>query len=173
MNQFPVSVQDPYDDPRKAVKWLILPPAIGLLLTGLLSFAVAIFNSINPQIMSNQVKAFKKEIHQSEMPNDSKKYWSNLADYYDKKQPIMNGIYAVLGAVVAIGGFQLMTLSARWFCYIASVISMIPCFTSCCCITGLIFGTWAIIILGFPKVKRAFDFKKQFEANKSAFPGMK
>jgi hypothetical protein len=40
--------------------------------------------------------------------------------------------------------------------FIASILAMIPCFTSCCCLVGLPIGIYALVVLNKPEVKSAF-----------------
>ena len=45
---------------------------------------------------------------------------------------------------------------------VASVISVIPCF-SACCIVGIPFGIWALVVLNDASVKAAFRQQTPFE----------
>ncbi len=49
-----------------------------------------------------------------------------------------------------------MAASGGPLCVAASVIGMIPCCTSCCCLVGLPVGIWSLMTLMDNDVKAAF-----------------
>ena len=48
-----------------------------------------------------------------------------------------------------------MKLKARALCYAATILSMIPVVSGCCCV-GLPLGIWVLIVLGKSEVKAGF-----------------
>jgi hypothetical protein len=58
------------------------------------------------------------------------------------------------GGVVAFGGYQMKTLRSHGWAMAGSIVAMIPC--TGCCLLGLPFGIWSIVVLGRPEVNRAF-----------------
>jgi hypothetical protein len=61
----------------------------------------------------------------------------------------------IMGVVVLIGASKMKSLENYGFAMAASIISLIPCTSPCCCL-GLPFGIWAIVILSDPVVKASF-----------------
>jgi hypothetical protein len=57
---------------------------------------------------------------------------------------------------VAFGAVQMMKLRARQSAYTACVVSCIPCITGCC-LVGIPFGIWGLIVLSDERVKRSFS----------------
>ena len=66
---------------------------------------------------------------------------------------------AVFGMVVSVliflGAMKMQSLKSFEFAFVAAVLAMIPCMTPCCVI-GLPFGIWALVVLNKPTVKPHF-----------------
>ena len=62
---------------------------------------------------------------------------------------------AALGIFVLIGATRMKHLESYGFAMAAAIIALIPC-TSPCCLLGLPFGIWALVVLTDPSVKAAF-----------------
>ncbi len=70
---------------------------------------------------------------------------------------IVTGIIGIIiGVIVLVGAMKMRKLESYGFAMTASVLAMIPC-VSPCCILGLPFGIWAIVVLSKPEVKEAFS----------------
>jgi phage FluMu protein Com len=124
-------------------------PAIALIITGLLSilahlglagfYAVVIYMALNGQVPVNQ--GFPQQ---------------------DPAQVALGGgvivagaiIRALLDIVVLIGAVKMKNLRSYPFAMAAAIIAVIPC--SLCCVLGLPFGIWAIMVLSDGSVKSAF-----------------
>lgn len=61
-----------------------------------------------------------------------------------------------LGAFYIFGGINMKALQKYGLCMTASIIALLPCFGSCCCI-GIPFGIWALVVLNKPEVKAHFS----------------
>ena len=61
----------------------------------------------------------------------------------------------VLGAVVLIGAMKMKKLESYAFAMVAAILAMVPCFWPCC-VLGLPFGIWALVVLSDGSVKAAF-----------------
>jgi hypothetical protein len=150
---------DPYEDPRPRARSRVLIPGIGLLLIGTFCFLGVIYNALSAGGVKENVRRQMKEIDQQ--PNltaDQKKqlqgWFKRIEDYL----PLINGINGVCSTLIAIGGFQMLTLSGRTFSVVAAAMSMIPIFSGCCCCVGLVIGLWAIIVLNLPDVRAGYAF---------------
>jgi hypothetical protein len=66
----------------------------------------------------------------------------------------------ILGIAVSVfilfGALRMQKLSGHGLAMAAAIISMIPCFSPCC-VLGLPFGIWALIVLSKPEVKSQFN----------------
>lgn len=68
-------------------------------------------------------------------------------------------LFAVLmiicGVVVILGAIKMKNLESYNFALTACILSLIPCLSPCC-LLGLIFGIWGIVVLSNSDVKAAF-----------------
>ena len=65
-------------------------------------------------------------------------------------------IGAILQLVVIFGAIQMRALKSRSLAMAAAIISCIPCL-SACCVLGIPFGIWSLVVLNDPAVKQAFE----------------
>lgn len=61
----------------------------------------------------------------------------------------------VMGALILIGAMKMKNLESYSFAMSSAIIAMIPCISPCC-LLGLPFGIWAIVVLNDNSVKAAF-----------------
>ncbi len=66
---------------------------------------------------------------------------------------------AVLDALAIVGGLYMRKLSGYKMSMIGAIVSVIPLATGCC-LTGIPFGIWALIVLNRPDVKAAFAARR-------------
>lgn len=84
---------------------------------------------------------------------------------YSKEQVLGASLfYVILGcvqtvncAVILFAGWRMKNLQSYTLAIVGSILAMIPLIGPCCCITGLPFGVWALIVLLKPEVKGAFQ----------------
>jgi hypothetical protein len=72
---------------------------------------------------------------------------------------MIGGIFSILaitgGVLIILGALKMKKVESYNSAMAASIIAMIPC-VSPCCILGLPFGIWALVILSKPEIKTAF-----------------
>lgn len=68
----------------------------------------------------------------------------------------LNLLGLAVSALILFGAIKMRNLQAWGLAVAACILSMIPCFTSCCCVLGLVFGIWALVVLFRAEVKAAF-----------------
>jgi hypothetical protein len=61
----------------------------------------------------------------------------------------------ILSIVVLIGAIKMKGLENYGFAMAASIIALIPC-VSPCCLLGIPFGIWSLVVLSDPIVKSSF-----------------
>jgi hypothetical protein len=61
----------------------------------------------------------------------------------------------IVGLVILVGATKMKNLENYAFAMAAAIVAMIPCISPCC-ILGLPFGIWALVVLSDPMVKAAF-----------------
>ncbi len=62
----------------------------------------------------------------------------------------------LLAPVIIYGAVQMMQAKKYKVARAAAILVIIP-FTSCCCLVGIPVGIWALVTLGKPEVKAAFN----------------
>jgi hypothetical protein len=80
----------------------------------------------------------------------------------NQMQVAANGVSGVIGAIVGIvfsviilvGAGKMKRLENYGFAMASSIIAMLPC--TACCILGLPFGIWSLVVLNKPEVKDSF-----------------
>jgi hypothetical protein len=69
---------------------------------------------------------------------------------------VAGGIFKiVVAAVMLIGAMKMKKLESYSFAMAAAIIAMVPCISPCC-LLGLPFGIWALVVLSDGSVKAAF-----------------
>ena len=69
---------------------------------------------------------------------------------------VFNIIGMGIGFVILIGALKMKRLQSHNWAMASSIIAMIPCISPCC-ILGLPFGIWGLVVLGQPEMKNAFQ----------------
>ena len=64
--------------------------------------------------------------------------------------------FAIMDGLVLFAGIEMLRLKSRALCMVACVVAMLPFTTYCCCLLGLPFGIWGLVILNKPEVKSHF-----------------
>jgi hypothetical protein len=75
----------------------------------------------------------------------------------------VNGAANIVGAIVGVacdlfiifGAMKMQKLQSYGLAMAAAIVAIVPCFSPCC-IVGIPFGIWALIVLLKPEVKVAF-----------------
>jgi len=68
---------------------------------------------------------------------------------------IHGGIRIILSIVVLLGAIKMKALENYGFAMTTSILALIPCIGPCC-LLGLPFGIWALVVLSDPAVKSSF-----------------
>jgi hypothetical protein len=123
-------------------------PAIGLIVIGAIGALMCLAGIFAQGAMESLYKA-------AHVPDETLRQMQEM-----RAGMLFNVIVALIGvagsAFVIYGGVQMMNLRGRTMAIVASILVMIPCFTSCCCIVGIPVGIWALVVLFNDEVKAAF-----------------
>jgi hypothetical protein len=124
---------------KAPVTGLILPPGICLIVTGILGILVNLFQTVvaiaSPEILQNNA------FGQGAPPALS---------------AISGVVFAILGAGTIAGGIAMMRQKMYGIAITGTVLAMLN-IGNCCCVLGLPFGIWALVMLCRPDVKDAFS----------------
>jgi hypothetical protein len=122
-------------------------PAVGLIVTGAIGL-----------LLHALVLAFSMFVPFVPAPNNP-----NAPQMPNIFQPALGVGFAVaqhglaigLSILLLVGGMKMKKLENYSLCIAASIIALIPCFSPCC-LSGLPFGIWALVVLSDPHVKSSF-----------------
>jgi len=127
-------------------------PAILLLVLGALSGAFVLFNTFAGGWIASLLAGYPG------LPPEIKDALRDAK--HQPLNPLQLGCgFAELAAdgVAVFGALQMRNLKMWGLAVAASIIVMIPCFSSLCCIPGLGVGIWSLVVLNKPEVKSAFS----------------
>ncbi len=120
-------------------------PGIALLVVGVLTILWSIFNVVSYFSASPMQKTGNPTI-------------DRFIEGAQKPQALAFGFVQIAcGTLMIVGGMKMRQGKSYKLAQTASVIAMIPCTASCCCVVGLPIGIWSLILLNKPEVKGVFE----------------
>jgi len=123
-------------------------PAIALIIIGALGVLYYLFNAV--MVLSGSLPA-------RPIPaNASPAMRGFLEGMHGPQAGVYSLIFALVNAYLIFGGVRMMKLQGHTLAIITCVVAMIPCASGCCCVLGLPFGIWGIMMLNKPEVKSQF-----------------
>ena len=126
----------------------VKPPAIALIVTAGIGILLAVLG-----ILANVLNISVGTMEAANGGNNTE-IWTNLAG--GGLGLVQSIIGIIVGALIIMGAMKMMQLQTWSFALTVSIIAMVP-FASPCCLLGLPFGIWAIIVLADNGVKAHFD----------------
>ncbi len=158
---------DRRDDERdiRIAKSAVIAPAVGLMIVaalGLLSVILGIIQYPGLDVaFDEQVKLAEAN---PQLTDDQKKQQVQMVNQIRDVAKIawfpFYGVVGLVAIVIFVGGLKLMNLGSPPLIYLSAILSFIPC-TSGCCLLGLIFGIWALVVMGKPEVKNGFAARRR------------
>lgn len=174
-NSYPAEPRpgEPYDDRFQRplgdaahVKARITPPAISLIVIGILNLFFALYmvlNSVFTTVMpAEKLKAQQMSIYQSLPPALQEDADKKSASEMKVQAMIVNWpltLFSLLASVLPIaGGIRMLSLKSYALGLCGAICAAIPCMSiTACCGLGEGIGIWAIVVLLNPEVKAAFQ----------------
>jgi hypothetical protein len=127
---------------------LVKGPAIGLKVTAIVGLVLVAAGLVMNILTLNGFHIGPQQINDPQM----QKLFSTLGGGLGIVQNIITG---VVGVIVLIGAAKMQKLQNYQFALTASIVAMVPCLSPCC-VFGLPFGIWALVVLNKPEVKSQF-----------------
>jgi hypothetical protein len=134
---------------RDAALQLVKGPAIGLKVTAILGLVLVAAGLVMNIMTLGGFQIFPQQINDPQM----QKLLSSLSGGLGIVQGIIGG---VVGVIVLIGAAKMQKLQSYQFALTASIVAVVPCISPCC-VFGLPFGIWALVVLNKPEVKSQFN----------------
>ncbi len=123
-------------------------PAIGLLVTGILGAVGGVLG-----IAMNALGASMSTFGPARGGGQSERLINAMAGGAGIVQSI---IHVALAGLIIYGALQMKKLVNFRLAMTASILALAPCISPCC-LLGLPFGIWALVVLNKPEVKAAFQ----------------
>jgi len=134
-------------DARAQAISLVSGPAIALIVTAVLGIAYHIFafaiSSRNGGLMMPMYGANPEVLRM-------------MRNFSGPAAAALNGVAIVVGVFILVGALKMQKLTNHGLAMAAAIVAMIPCFSPCC-LLGLPFGIWALVMLSKPEVRSQFD----------------
>jgi hypothetical protein len=138
--------KSPRRDRPEAGRERVSLPAIFLMIVGGLGLGMAIVNIAVEVLGLGGPNPFAD-------PNKANDPDAQAAENVGK---VVGGILQVIWAIIVFfGGLQMKNLKSRGFVIFSCIWAMLPC--NLCCLLGIPFGIWALVVVNDESVKRAFQ----------------
>jgi predicted Zn finger-like uncharacterized protein len=129
---------------RGLAESLVSGPATALLVVGIIDLILAVLNLILPVFSASMMAA-----------GGGAKAANNPDFLVNMFSGVFGSVmYLVWGSLITFGSLKMKQLNSYGLAMTASILAMIPCGN--CCLLGLPFGIWALIVICKPEVKDAF-----------------
>lgn len=137
------------DGGREAALDKIRVPAIGLMISAIISLLMSLYGLATIRSMAAQLQQFDSIMSQLNNPQ-LEQFAHSFVHFMSGPFGVANYLFQILIAIlILIGAVKMLKLRSYEFCYAAAILAVLPCITPCCgWILGLIFGIWAMTVLG-------------------------
>jgi hypothetical protein len=129
-------------------------PATALLVTGILGIVVQVLGLI-ANLAGLGLGAAQMQQQGALQPQGAPFNPAYVAMFQGTAAIVAAIIGSVVGIIIIVGATKMKNLQAYGLALASSILAMIPC-VSPCCLLGLPFGIWAVVVLSNPEVKQAF-----------------
>ncbi len=133
---------------RDTALQMVKGPAIGLKVTAILGLVMVVLGLVINVMTLNGFHIGPQQMYDPQM----QKLIGTLGGSLGIVQNIIGGI---VGVIVLLGAAKMQKLQSYQFALTASIVAMVPCISPCC-LFGLPFGIWALVVLNKPEVKSQF-----------------
>jgi phage FluMu protein Com len=133
--------------PREAAVARLQGPAIGMIVAAVLGAAMWIFNMAANWVVGPEAAALPPAQNEAERVGQMVGYWIGSTGL-----PIFS---TVLMLVILFGAWKMMRAESYGWAMTASILSLFPC--TGCCVLGLPFGIWALVVLNDASVRACFS----------------
>lgn len=127
---------------------LVKGPAIALIVTASLGILYYLFSGVVALAGGGM---FKQEIPTT-IPPEFRAFFEGM------RGPVAGLVslgIAALDAFVLFGSIKMLRLQSYGLAMAACIAALLPC--QCCCLLGLPFGIWGLVVLNKPEVKAGFN----------------
>ena len=135
------------DAGRETASQAVKIPAIALIVTAGLGIAYYLFNLV--LLLSGTMSRFQQ------IPSDAPEWMKSFIEgMHGPMAVFVTLVILAINGFVLFGAIKMLRLQNHGVAVAAAIIAMLPC--QCCCVLGLPFGIWALVVLNKPEVKSHF-----------------
>jgi hypothetical protein len=131
-------------------------PAICLIVAAALNAFVALWSTVKALFFPEDADKILAQMPAIDDPQAKQLVTSMVHWMTGPSAVAFNGLALILSLVVLAGSIRMLALRSYEFAFLAAILAMLPCVTPCC-LLGLPFGIWAVIVLRKPGVKDHFN----------------
>jgi hypothetical protein len=136
---------------RDAALQSVKAPAIALLITAVLNSILALWKLVELTLLHSNPEFL------SGMPQFDNPEMQKMLHLLSGPVGVASAAFGLaMSVLVLIGALRMHALRSYSLALVASILAMVPCVTPCCVI-GLPFGIWALVVLNKPEVRSQFS----------------
>ncbi len=141
---------------REAALQRVNAPAVALMVTGILNLLFGVWGLMRTAFFPPNLQELDSQLQQINNPQlvELVHRWMHIAEGPLGIAGSLLGL--ILSVLILMGAIKMRSLQSYEFSMTAAIVAMLPCVTSCCLI-GLPFGIWALMVLTKPDVKSHFN----------------
>ena len=141
----------PVGSGRDAALQSVKAPAIALLITAVLNSILALWKLVELTLMHSNLEFL------SGMPQFNDPQMQRILHVASGPVGVASAAFGlVMSVVILIGALRMHALRSYSLALVASILAIVPCVTPCCVI-GLPFGIWALVVLNKTEVRSQFS----------------
>ena len=143
----------------------VMAPAICFFVLGVVSIIYGVYQFFN-FLSFDQQWNMQVQMQQANpgVPAAQQQMMQDMMDSMKGPAKAMSLLLAVacnvMALIVIMTGYLLLTLRAKTFVIVGSILSLLP--VTYCCLGGLPLGIWTLVILGRPTVKAGFAIARRY-----------
>lgn len=142
---------------KAAVLAEVKPAAICMIVYGGVSLLVSLMSVVGQAVQAAQGGAKKAPELPSEAPEIFRKIAEMQSSMPAAVQWVSIALSILMSAIVIFGGIKLLNLKSRPLVMTAAILSILTCFTSCCCGLGIGLGVWVLVLISKPDIRNQFE----------------
>lgn len=137
---------------REAALQAVKAPAICLIVMAGLGIALFLFGAAG-QFMGSALP-------QQPIPSDLPPALQNMLRSIENSRGPLGGIldlfFAAMNGLVLFSAIKMLKLQSRALVIAGCIVAMLPFTVNCCCLLGIPFGIWGLVVVNKPEVKSQF-----------------
>lgn len=134
-------------------------PATALLIIGILTVIFTLASTAYTMATKEQAEQQKAEALEQARRDGTEESVELIEQLYEIQEMASNPAFALLplifGVLIALGAMKMKKLEGRGFAKVSAILALIPCY-GFCCILGIPFGIWALVVMSKPEVSEYF-----------------